>query len=188
MADKPIDIYKRAYSAHFYDHQFLEAIRSYRELIAKFPASPEAQTAEEQIAACKRELAAQGVTLADDDTPRDLASEVILTSAQFIEGYVVNQTVDIVGAECVFGMNVFRDLFAGIRDVVGGRSDATQRVIRDSREVVLRELRLAAVSKQCNAVIALQFTYSQLGGQDKSMMLLCATGTAVRVSKRSLTR
>ena len=53
---------------------------------------------------------------------------IMLTTAPSLEGYYIFETLDIITAECVFGMNVFRDMFAGVRDFFGGRSKATQKV------------------------------------------------------------
>jgi len=84
-----------------------------------------------------------------------------------------------VTAECAFGMNLFRDLFAGVRDIFGGRSGATQKVLRDSRKKVLEELRIEARELGANAVIGVSLSYSEFSGQGKSMLFIVASGTAV---------
>lgn len=114
-----------------------------------------------------------------------LAGKVILTTASSIEGYVVVKTIDIITAECAFGMNMFRDFFASVTDIVGGRSSSTQKVLRDARVVCLAQLREEAVSRGANAVIAVDLDYSEFSGQGKSMLFLVASGTAVQVKRVS---
>ena len=106
---------------------------------------------------------------------------VILTTTPTIEGYLITDTIDIVTAECAFGMNVFRDLFAGVRDFVGGRSRATQKILRDTRITCLNELRQEADTVGANAVVGVDLDYSEFSGGGKSMLFLVASGTAVKV-------
>ena len=82
----------------------------------------------------------------------ELAKELILTTETTMAGYEVEERIEIITAECVFGMNMFRDMFAGIRDIFGGRSSASQKVLRDSRRVCLTELRREALIVGANAV------------------------------------
>ena len=83
-------------------------------------------------------------------------------------------------AECAFGMNIFKDLFAAVRDIVGGRSEAVQKTLRDSRKTVLYELKKEAHRVGANAVVGIDLDYMELstGG---SMILMVASGTAVIV-------
>lgn len=105
-------------------------------------------------------------------------AEIVLTTETVVD-FKVTQRLEIITAECVFGMNIFRDLFAGIRDIAGGRSEATQKVLRDSRKTVLNELRKEAHSIGANAVIGVDLDYSEFSGGGKSMLFLVASGTAV---------
>ena len=92
--------------------------------------------------------------------------------------------IDVITAECVYGMNIFRDVFAGVRDIVGGRSGAQQNVLRDARETVLKELRKEAHSIGANAVIAVDLDYNEISGGGKSgMLMVVASGTAVVVEQ-----
>jgi len=113
----------------------------------------------------------------------ELAKELILTTETTMAGYEVEERIEIITAECVFGMNMFRDMFAGIRDIFGGRSSASQKVLRDSRRVCLTELRREALIVGANAVIGVDLDYNEISGDDKSMLFLVASGTAVRVRK-----
>lgn len=114
----------------------------------------------------------------------ELGKELIVTTETTLSGYEVTQRIDIVTAECVFGMNIFRDMFAGIRDIIGGRSKASQKVLRDARHTCLTELRREALMVGANAVIAVDLDYSEISGDGKSMLLVVITGTACRVEKR----
>jgi hypothetical protein len=67
----------------------------------------------------------------------EIAKDILLTTETSLSGYHVAERIEIITAKCVFGMNVFRDMFAGIRDIFGGRSSASQKVLRDSRRVCL---------------------------------------------------
>ncbi len=110
-------------------------------------------------------------------------SQIVITTSHILEGYRVIDTIEVITAECVFGMNIFRDMFAGLRDFVGGRSDATQKVLRDSRKTCLNELKKEAHSVGANAVIAVDLDYSEFSGGGKSMLMLIASGTAVKAEK-----
>lgn len=85
--------------------------------------------------------------------------------------------------ECVFGINLFRDFFAGLADFFGGRSEATQKVLRDARKTCLYDLKKGAYRVGANAVIAVKLDYSEFFGKGKSMLFLVASGTAVKVEK-----
>lgn len=105
---------------------------------------------------------------------------VLLTTETHPEGLKIAQRIEIVTAECAFGMNIFKDLFAGVRDIVGGRSEAVQKTMRDTRRTALYELKREAHAVGANAVIAVDLDYTELsfGG---NMVLLVASGTAVRI-------
>ena len=112
-----------------------------------------------------------------------LINKIKLTTAPSLEGYKIIETIDIVTAECVFGMNIFRDFFAGISDFFGGRSKASQKILRDARMECLFELRMEAQELGANAVIAVDLDYSEISGKGKGMLFLVASGTAVKVEK-----
>lgn len=109
------------------------------------------------------------------------APSIILTTAGCVEGYRVSQTLDIITAEYAFGTNVLQDVFASLTDVFGGRSAATQQVLRDARRICLDELRREAADIEADAVIAVDLDYSEFSGQGKSTLFLVASGTAVRL-------
>ncbi|MDI5922697.1 YbjQ family protein [Halomonas sp. LR5S13] len=112
-----------------------------------------------------------------------MSDRVILTTSSHLEGYRVSEHIDIVSAECVFGMNILKDMFAGFRDFFGGRNNASQEALRDARVACLDELRREPGEMGANAVIGIDLDYSEISGGGKSMLFLVATGTAVKVAK-----
>ena len=80
-------------------------------------------------------------------------------------------------------MNIFRDFFAGMTDFFGGRSKASQKVLRDARKNCLQELRLEAVNIGADGVLAVDLDYSEISGKGKGMLFLVASGTAVKFKK-----
>jgi len=112
----------------------------------------------------------------------ELAKQILLTTETAPVGLNVTERLEIITAECVFGMNLFRDMFASVRDIFGGRSSATQKVLRDSRRVCLTELRREALIAGANAVIGVDLDYSEISGDNKSMLLVVASGTACRIA------
>ena len=94
----------------------------------------------------------------------------------------ITKRIEIVTAECAFGMNIVKDLFAGIRDIVGGCSEAVQKSMRDSRETVLYELKKEAYAVGANAVVGVDLDYVELSSAG-SMVMLVASGTAVVIEE-----
>ena len=108
---------------------------------------------------------------------------ITLTTAQALDGYRVTKTLEVITAECVFGMNFLRDFFSSFTDFFGGRSGATQKVLKDARKTALEELRKEAAELGANAVIGVRLDYSEFSGGGKSMLFLVASGTAVVVER-----
>jgi uncharacterized protein YbjQ (UPF0145 family) len=79
-------------------------------------------------------------------------------------------------------MNIFKDLFAGVRDIVGGRSKAVQNTLRDSRRTALYELKKEAYEVGANAVVGVDLDYMEMSS-GRSMVLLVASGTAVIIEE-----
>jgi len=112
------------------------------------------------------------------------AERIILTNSFFVANHDIKEEIEIITAEIVYGVNVFRDIFAGIRDIVGGRSSALQKVLKDARKTVLSELRKEALTIGADAVISIKLTYQEISGGGKSgLIMLVASGTAVNLNK-----
>jgi uncharacterized protein YbjQ (UPF0145 family) len=105
---------------------------------------------------------------------------MILTTTSSIEGHPAKDYLGIVTGEVIVGANIFKDMFASIRDVVGGRSNSYESTLRDARETALKELESEAKARGANAVIGVDFDYEVLG-QGGSMLMVTASGTAVVV-------
>lgn len=111
---------------------------------------------------------------------RENAPNVILTTSSILPRNQNYEIIEVITAECVFGMNIFRDFFAGMRDIFGGRSAATQTVLRDARRTALTELRREALMVGADAVIGIDLDYQKLSGGGKNgMLMLVASGTAI---------
>ncbi len=107
-------------------------------------------------------------------------SEMIVTKTNNVEGRPAQQYFGIVTGEVIVGANLFRDLFASVRDIVGGRAGAYEDVLQRAREQALQEMRTRAASLGANAVIGVDLDYEVLGSNG-SMLMVSATGTAVLV-------
>jgi len=105
---------------------------------------------------------------------------MITTTTNTIEGRQIVEYRGIVTGEAILGTNIFRDFFAGIRDIVGGRSGSYERVLRAARETAIRELEDEAQRAGANAVIGIDIDYENIStGSSGSMLMVSASGTAV---------
>lgn len=107
-------------------------------------------------------------------------SAIIITTTPAVEGRRVRQYLGIVAGEAILGANIFKDFFAGIRDIVGGRSSAYEKELRKARTIAFEELSQAASELGANAVIGVDIDYETVGGQG-SMLMVSVSGTAVVV-------
>ena len=106
---------------------------------------------------------------------------MILSTTTLIEGRPVRDYLGVVTGEVIVGANIFKDLFAGVRDIVGGRAGAYESTLRDARAEAFRELAEEAQQKGADAVIGIDIDYEVLG-QGGSMLMVTVSGTAVRLS------
>lgn len=113
-----------------------------------------------------------------------IAKDLIVTTEFSMAEYTVTQRIEVITAECVFGMNLFKDFFAGIRDIFGGRSSSSQKVLRDARRTCLTELRREALIVGANAIVGVDLDYSEISGDGKSMLFVVVSGTAVTVEPK----
>ena len=103
---------------------------------------------------------------------------MILSTTHGIEGRKVSDYKGIVVGEAILGTNIFSDMFAGIRDIVGGRSGAYEKELAKARGIALNELEQRAAECGANAVIGIDIDYEVIG-KDSDMMMVSASGTAV---------
>ena len=104
-----------------------------------------------------------------------------LTTTPSIEGKHISKYCGIVAGEAVLGANLFKDLFAGIRDLVGGRSGTYEKELRRARQIALDELSEQARELGANAVVGIDLDYEVLG-EKNGMLMVSASGTAVVVA------
>lgn len=104
---------------------------------------------------------------------------MLLTTTNNIEGKEIMQYYGIVSGETIIGANVFKDLFAGIRDIIGGRAGSYENILREAKETALREMSEQAERLGANAVIGVDLDYETVGSGG-SMLMVTAAGTAVR--------
>ena len=103
---------------------------------------------------------------------------MIVTTTPTIEGRTIKEYRGIVTGETILGANVFRDLFAGILDIVGGRSESYEKTLREAREAALFEMQAEARNRGADAVVGIDIDY-EVVGQGGSMMMVSISGTAV---------
>ncbi len=103
---------------------------------------------------------------------------MIITTTPSIEGRTIKEYRGIVTGETILGANVFRDLFAGIRDIGGGRSEIYEKTLREAREAALFEMQAEARNRGADAVVGIDIDY-EVVGQGGSMMMVSISGTAV---------
>ena len=105
---------------------------------------------------------------------------MIVTTTPTIEGNPVQHYLGIVSSESIIGANIFKDLLAGLRDIAGGRSNTYEKVIEEARTTALNELIAKAQSIGANAIIGIDIDFETIG-VSSSMLMVMATGTAVRI-------
>lgn len=105
---------------------------------------------------------------------------MITTTTPNIEGKAINQYLGIVTGEAVMGANMFRDLFAGIRDIVGGRAGSYEKELSVARQMALQDMEAMAVQLGANAIVGVDLDYEVLGSGN-GMLMVTASGTAVKV-------
>ena len=108
-------------------------------------------------------------------------SAVLVTTTPSVEGRAITEYKGIVTGEAIMGANIFKDLFAGIRDIVGGRSATYERELRRAREMAMSEIMQAAAEMGANAVVGIDIDYETVG-TNASMLMVTVSGTAVVVS------
>ncbi len=105
---------------------------------------------------------------------------MILSTTPTLEGKAIREYRGIVVGEAILGANIFKDLFAGIRDIIGGRSGAYEKELARAREIAFEELKERAQALGANAVVGIDIDY-EVVGQNGSMLMVSISGTAVVV-------
>jgi len=104
--------------------------------------------------------------------------KMLLTTTNTVEGRKISAYLGLVSGEAILGANIFRDFFAGIRDIVGGRSAAYENELRRAKEIALQEMQEQAQRLGANAIIGIDLDYETIGN---SMLMVSSSGTAVKL-------
>ena len=107
---------------------------------------------------------------------------MIITSTHTVEGRKIAAYLGIVSGEAVMGTNIFRDFFAGITDILGGRSGSYEKELRKAKALALESMTDEAKQLGADAVVGLDLDYQSLGGNDRQMLMVAASGTAVKLA------
>jgi uncharacterized protein YbjQ (UPF0145 family) len=107
---------------------------------------------------------------------------MLVTTTSTLEGRKISRYLGVVTGEAILGANIFRDFFAGVRDIVGGRSGSYEKVLREAKETAMREMMDDAKRLGGNAVIGVDLDYETVQvGASGGMLMVSASGTAVVV-------
>jgi uncharacterized protein YbjQ (UPF0145 family) len=105
---------------------------------------------------------------------------MLVTTTSTLDGKRITKYLGLVSGEAILGANIFRDLFAGIRDIVGGRSAAYEQELRRAKDIAVQEMLEQAKGLGANAVVGVDLDYETVG-QSGGMLMVSASGTAVIV-------
>lgn len=109
---------------------------------------------------------------------------MLVVTTHELQGFTIRRYIGVVTGEAILGANIFRDLFAGIRDIVGGRSAAYEKELRNARNIAIEEMSQQAQELGANAVIGVDLDYESIQmGQGGGMLMVSASGTAVEIDR-----
>ena len=103
---------------------------------------------------------------------------MILSTTPTIEGHPIREYKGVVTGETIIGANMFKDIFAGIRDIVGGRDGSYEKVLREAKDTSLNEMMVRANAMGANAIVGIDIDYETVGSGG-SMLMVATSGTAV---------
>jgi uncharacterized protein YbjQ (UPF0145 family) len=107
---------------------------------------------------------------------------MIISTTDGIEGRRIAVYLGVVSGDAVMGANVFRDMFAGLRDIVGGRSGAYEKELKQAKRLALEEMVEEATELGADAIVGVDLDYEHLGSEGRSMLMVSANGTAVKLT------
>lgn len=104
---------------------------------------------------------------------------MLVTTTSTIQDRKVEKYIGLVTGEAILGANIFKDLFAGIRDIIGGRSAAYEKELRAAKDIAIQEMMDQATAQGANGIIGVDLDYETIGGNSGNMLMVSASGTAV---------
>ncbi|MDO8607772.1 MAG: YbjQ family protein [Phaeospirillum sp.] len=107
---------------------------------------------------------------------------MIITTTDGVDGRNVTTYLGIVSGDAVMGTNIFRDMLASVRDIVGGRSGSYEKILGEAKQAALADLQARAAELGADAVIGVDLDYEVVGGDSKTMLIVSANGTAVKLA------
>ncbi|WP_212747535.1 heavy metal-binding domain-containing protein [Fodinibius saliphilus] len=119
--------------------------------------------------------------------PDDL-EKIILTTETNTKDLAIEERLGVISSESALGMNMFRDIFTNVRDLVGGQSVSTQKILKDLKSTAFQDIREQAYKLGADAVVAIDLDYSEFSGSGRSMLFLVATGTAVKLKEETVSQ
>ena len=105
---------------------------------------------------------------------------MLVTTTPSVEGKQITNYLGVVTGETIIGANFVKDFFAGIRDIIGGRSESYEKVLREAKDSALAEMQQRAQQMGANAVVGIDLDYETIGANG-SMLMVTASGTAVTI-------
>ncbi|MBX3452957.1 YbjQ family protein [Ferrovibrio sp.] len=107
---------------------------------------------------------------------------MIMTTTDSVEGRRIVGYLGVVSGETVMGTNIFKDFFAGVRDIVGGRTKSYEGVLNDAKQEALQDMAKHAAKLGANAIVGIDLDYEAIGGGgDRTLLMVTANGTAVKL-------
>ena len=107
-----------------------------------------------------------------------MGHSMLMTTTSMIDGRPISRYLGVVTGEAIIGANILRDIFAGVRDIVGGRSGTYEKALAEAREVAMAEMSTRAQELGANAIVGIDLDYEVLG-QNNGMLMVAVSGTAV---------
>ncbi|MBR9972034.1 YbjQ family protein [Magnetospirillum sulfuroxidans] len=104
---------------------------------------------------------------------------MIVTTTESVDGARIASYLGIVSGDAVLGTNIFRDFFASVRDIVGGRSASYEKLLQEGKDQAIADMVARAKALGAEAVVGVDLDYQVIGGDSKTLLMVCVNGTAV---------
>lgn len=104
---------------------------------------------------------------------------MLTTTTNTIDGYTIQEYKGVITGEAILGANIFKDIFASITNIIGGRSGAYEKSLQEARQIALQELQQQAEAMGANAIVGIDVDYESIGSDGSNMLMVSVSGTAV---------